>query len=88
MQANTSINEQKQGINSINPDDMIKHITNIERQAIEANYSNNLKTVLETKEKLKERKSSSIKFSDPVLKQGENEERNSHADSGTWSQQI
>lgn len=35
MQANTSINEQKQGINSINPDDMIKHITNIERQAIE-----------------------------------------------------
>jgi hypothetical protein len=36
------------------------------------NISNNLKTVLETREKLKEIKASEIRFAEPVLKQGEN----------------
>jgi hypothetical protein len=34
--------------------------------------SNNLKTVLATREKLKELKASEIRFSDPILRQGEN----------------
>ena len=36
------------------------------------NISNNLKTVLETRQKLKEIKASEIKFAEPVLRQGEN----------------
>ena len=42
------------------------------KQSSEASQSSNLKTILETREKLKERKASEIRFSDPVLKQGEN----------------
>jgi hypothetical protein len=38
----------------------------------EASISENLKTILATREKLKEKKASEIKFSEPVLKQGEN----------------
>jgi hypothetical protein len=42
------------------------------KQGNEASISNNLKTVLATREKLKEIKASEIRFSEPVLKQGEN----------------
>ena len=42
------------------------------KQGNEASISTNLKTVLATREKLKEIKASEIKFSEPVLKQGEN----------------
>lgn len=42
------------------------------KQGNEASISENLKTVLATREKLKEIKASEIKFSEPVLKQGEN----------------
>ena len=42
------------------------------KQGNEASISDNLKTVLATREKLKEIKASEIRFSEPVLKQGEN----------------
>lgn len=41
-------------------------------QTIDESISNNLKIVLATKEKLKQLKSTDIRFSEPVLKQGEN----------------
>ena len=42
------------------------------KQGNEVSISDNLKTVLATREKLKELKASEIRFSEPVLKQGEN----------------
>ena len=42
------------------------------KQGNEAGISTNLKTVLATREKLKELKANEIRFSEPVLKQGEN----------------
>lgn len=42
------------------------------KQGNEINISDNLKTVLTTHEKLKDIKANEIKFSEPVLKQGEN----------------
>jgi len=42
------------------------------KQGNEANLSDNLKTVLATREKLKEIKATEIRFSEPVLRQGEN----------------
>lgn len=49
-----------------------EEIQNEIEEKSKANVSNNLKTVLSTHQKLKELKSGIIKFSDPVLKQGEN----------------
>lgn len=57
---------------AIDVEDIIKETDELIKQSSEANISNNLKTVLETREKLKERKASEIRFSEPVLKQGEN----------------
>ena len=42
------------------------------KQGNEASISDNLKTVLATREKLKETKANEIRFSESVLKQGEN----------------
>jgi len=56
----------------IGAEDIISETEQLLKQSSEANISNNLKTVLETREKLKERKASEIRFSEPVLKQGEN----------------
>jgi hypothetical protein len=42
------------------------------KQVNESSISDNLKTVLATREKLKELKANEIRFSEPVLKQGEN----------------
>lgn len=44
----------------------------LEQEANEASLSDNLKLVLRTSESLKARKASEIRFSDPVLKQGDN----------------
>ena len=57
---------------AIDAEDIIKETDELLKQSSEANISNNLKTVLETREKLKERKANEIRFSEPVLKQGEN----------------
>ena len=57
---------------AIDVEDIISETEQLLKQSSEANISNNLKTVLETREKLKERKASEIRFSEPVLKQGEN----------------
>jgi hypothetical protein len=58
--------------NSISPTEIMEHTNGILQQGNEAGISNNLKTVLATREKLKEIKASEIRFSEPVLRQGEN----------------
>ncbi len=78
-QLNSPINSHKrQG-----EDNNIKPVFNFEKISVEdikseteqftkPRFSANLETVLTTKELLKERKANEIKFSEPVLKQGEN----------------
>jgi len=56
----------------LKPQDFINEAEQLIKQGNETSFSNNLKKVLATSEKLKERKSGEIKFSEPVLKQGEN----------------
>lgn len=56
----------------INGEDIKAEAEQLIKQGNEANISENLKTVLATREKLKEIKASEIRFSEPVLKQGEN----------------
>lgn len=46
--------------------------THIDLNQIETTISDNLKTILETREQLKSKKATEIRFSEPVLKQGEN----------------
>lgn len=60
------------GNNDIQPQDIKTEAEQLLKQGNEASISNNLKTVLATREKLKEIKASEIRFSEPVLKQGEN----------------
>ena len=55
-----------------NPETILNHFQELNNSINEANLSENLKTVLATHEKLKEIKAGEIRFSDPVLKQGEN----------------
>ena len=57
---------------AIDAEDIIKETDELLMQSSEVNISGNLKIVLATREKLKERKASEIRFSEPVLKQGEN----------------
>jgi hypothetical protein len=64
------IDKSQQG--SISPTEIQEHMNGILQQGNEASISENLKTVLATREKLKEIKASEIRFSEPVLKQGEN----------------
>jgi len=52
----------------INPATILNHVEELGKKV----HSDNLKTVLATREKLKEIKATDIRFSDPVLKQGEN----------------
>lgn len=82
----SSLNSQSKDTNSITipsaleldklidlqPQDFINDAEQLIKQGNEASISTNLKTVLATREKLKEIKASEIKFSEPVLKQGEN----------------
>jgi predicted ATPase len=56
----------------IGAEDIISETEQLLKQSSEVNISGNLKIVLATREKLKERKASEIRFSEPVLKQGEN----------------
>lgn len=69
MELNTNFDLDKY---SISDEDIKIETDQLLKQFNESNISNNLKTVLETREKLKEIKSSEIKFSEPVLRQGEN----------------
>ena len=57
---------------SIGVEDIKTEAEQLLKQGNEASISDNLKTVLATREKLKEIKASEIRFSEPVLKQGEN----------------
>jgi hypothetical protein len=57
---------------SIGIDDIKTEAEQLLKQGNEASISKNLKTVLATSEKLKEIKASEIRFSEPVLNQGEN----------------
>jgi len=54
-----------------NPATLLNHVDGL-KKTVEAIVSDNLKTVLETQERLKELKASEIRFSEPVLKQGKN----------------
>jgi len=66
---NPNFNFEKFGIGI---EDIQAEAEHLLRQSNEANISDNLKTVLATREKLKEIKATEIRFSEPVLKQGEN----------------
>ena len=57
---------------SIGIEDIKSEVDKLSNDSKDLNISANLKTVLETREKLKLIKSSDIKFSEPVLRQGEN----------------
>lgn len=59
-------------LSSIGINDIVAEADHLIKQGNEASISDNLKTVLATREKLREIKASEIKFSEPVLKQGEN----------------
>lgn len=86
QQHNNGLNENNSpkdtNLNNINPafdfdkyigvDDIKTEAEQLLKQGNEASISNNLKTVLATREKLKQIKASEIKFSEPILKQGEN----------------
>jgi hypothetical protein len=54
-----------------NPATLIKHIEGLAEERADQ-FSTNLKTVLATRQKLRELKASEIRFSEPVLKQGDN----------------
>lgn len=56
----------------IGVDDIKAEAKQLIEQGNEACISDNLKTVLATREELKKKKASEIRFSEPVLKQGEN----------------
>lgn len=51
------------------PETFVQHFDSLLN---DVEISSNLKTILETRQKLKELKATDIKFSDPILKQGEN----------------
>lgn len=55
-----------------NAETIINHFQKLTNSDNEACLSDNLKTVLASREKLKEIKAGEIRFSDPVLKQGDN----------------
>jgi hypothetical protein len=59
-------------IDSVSVEDFKTEAEKHLKQGNEASISDNLKTVLATREKLKELKANEIRFSEPVLKQGEN----------------
>jgi hypothetical protein len=65
MEIDTNFDLEKYGIS-------VEDIKMDADEHLKASHSDNLKTVLITREKLKERKATEIKFSEPVLKQGEN----------------
>lgn len=84
--SNNSFNpdsDKDTNLNTINPayefdkyrigvEDIKTEAEQLLKQGNEASISDNLKTVLATREKLKKIKASEIRFSEPVLKQGEN----------------
>jgi len=65
MELDTNFDLEKYGIS-------VEDIKMDADEHLKASHSDNLKTVLITREKLKERKAAEIRFSEPVLKQGEN----------------
>lgn len=65
MELDTNFDLEKYGIS-------VEDIKMDADEHLKASHSDNLKTVLITREKLKERKATEIRFSEPVLKQGEN----------------
>jgi hypothetical protein len=69
MELNTNFEFDKYGIGV---EDIKTEAKQLLKQGNGASISDNLKTVLATREKLKEIKASEIRFSEPVLKQGEN----------------
>ena len=69
MEMNLNFDFDKYGIGV---EDIKHEAEQLLKQGNEASISNNLKTVLATREKLKEIKANEIRFSEPVLKQGEN----------------
>jgi hypothetical protein len=72
---NTSIppdNNQSEDNTFIGPNDFLEEVENLTKPNIENAISANLKIVLDTSEKLRQIKSSTIQFAGPVLKQGEN----------------
>lgn len=70
---NKDINDLgKSGIGNISPAEAIKHIDELKNSKNERKNYNILNTVLETQKKLRELKATNIQFSEPVLKQGEN----------------
>lgn len=66
----TNLNE-KSGIGGINPADAINHINQF-GNGNKVVHSDNLTKIIATHEKLKQLKASAIKFSEPVLRHGEN----------------
>ncbi|MFZ6664861.1 hypothetical protein [Peijinzhouia sedimentorum] len=62
----TDLNPQFDDLNK--PETIIKHVDDLK----ETKHSKNLTTLIATHEKLKELKAKDIKFSEPVLRQGEN----------------
>lgn len=83
MENNNQLNSPNNSHKRQGEDNNIKPVFNFEKisiedikseaeQVIKPMFSANLQTVLTTKELLKERKANEIKFSEPVLKQGEN----------------
>jgi len=71
MEQNQDFSTVERGIHAIPPSDTINHIQSLEDQAINSTYSKQLKTVLATREELRQTKSMDIQFSEPVLRQGE-----------------
>ena len=54
------------------PTEIQQEANQLIKQGIESNVSANLATILQTRDKLKAAKASEIKFSEPIMKQGEN----------------
>jgi len=63
----TKISPEFEDLNK--PETILNHFESLLN---DAEISGNLKTILDTQQKLKELKATDIKFSDPILKQGEN----------------
>jgi len=63
---------ESNGVSNITPIEVVEHINELINKSNDVSISNNLITVLATREKLRKLKANEIKFSQPVLRQGEN----------------
>lgn len=63
---------ESNGVSNITPIEVVEHINELINESNDVSISNNLITVLATREKLRKLKANEIKFSQPVLRQGEN----------------